>query len=244
MVNKTGKFKISSHFLYMMKLLLSGGGNPEETIELDQFFVDLFRDKKILFIPIAKTTRTPKECYDWVERIFKGKGFSGEMVLIYNLNEVGYDNIKEYDAIYIGGGNTFHLLKEIKSSGFDKLLKKYIMEKGFIYGVSAGAMIFCKDIGYAKEIGDINEDMIKDSSALNFFKDTYILPHYNSTQDNKINKLIKKEKIQIIALPEGSGIYIDNKKIYVKSGRAYLFTKEKKVEFKKNRVISGVNFNW
>lgn len=227
-----------------MGLLLSGGGKPEKTIKLDQFFVDLFRNKKVLFIPIAKTTRTPKECYDWVEGILKKYGFSGEMLLLSNLNNVKYEWIREYDAIYIGGGNTFHLLKKIKSSGFDKLLKKYVKEKGFIYGISAGAMIFCKEIDYAKEIGDINEDMVEDTSALNFFKDTYIWPHYDSTQDNKISELIKKENIQIIALPEGSGLYINNKKIYVKSGTAYLFTKEKRLEFEKDKVISDIKFKW
>lgn len=36
-----------------MKLLLSGGGDPEQIKALDEYFADYVKDDKILYIPVA-----------------------------------------------------------------------------------------------------------------------------------------------------------------------------------------------
>ncbi|MDD5109842.1 MAG: Type 1 glutamine amidotransferase-like domain-containing protein [Patescibacteria group bacterium] len=53
------------------------------------------------------------------------------------------------DVIYVQGGNTFYLLKYVKESGFDKVVKELI-ERGVVYiGVSAGSYITCPTIEMA-----------------------------------------------------------------------------------------------
>jgi len=226
-----------------MKIILSGGGKPEETLELDRFFLNLVKNGNVLFIPIAKTTRTPKECYEWVSNIFKNLNFKGKMKLLSNLKGMNYAKIKKFDAIYLGGGNTFHLLKEIKLANFDNVLKKYIYGKGIIYGISAGAVIFCKDIKYVKEIGDINNDNLVDTSALNILKDTYIWPHYNLIQDDRIGEMVDREKVNILGIPEGAGVYIVNEEVYVQAGEVFLFSKNKKYLFRKGEKIPQIQLN-
>src|SRR3989338_6238623 len=50
------------------------------------------------------------------------------------------------DIIYVQGGNTFWLLKHVRSSGFDKIIKE-LLDQGVIYiGVSAGSYIACPTI--------------------------------------------------------------------------------------------------
>lgn len=57
--------------------------------------------------------------------------------------------LRDKDVIYVQGGNTFYLLKEVKASGFDKLIKE-LLERGVIYiGVSAGSYIACPTIEMA-----------------------------------------------------------------------------------------------
>ena len=48
-----------------------------------------------------------------------------------------------YSAIFIGGGNTFKLLKGIKDRGAFSKLKDFINNNGIIFGGSAGAIILC-----------------------------------------------------------------------------------------------------
>lgn len=53
------------------------------------------------------------------------------------------------DVIYVQGGNTFFLLKCVRESGFDKVIKELI-EKDIVYvGVSAGSYICCPTIEMA-----------------------------------------------------------------------------------------------
>lgn len=53
--------------------------------------------------------------------------------------------LENKDIIYVQGGNTFYLLKYIRKSGFDKVVKK-LLKKGIMYiGVSAGSIVAGRD---------------------------------------------------------------------------------------------------
>src|SRR3989344_9334714 len=53
------------------------------------------------------------------------------------------------DIILVNGGNTFYLLKHVRESGFDKVVKKLINEEKIYIGVSAGSYIVCPTIEQA-----------------------------------------------------------------------------------------------
>ena len=96
-----------------MKLLLSGGGDPEQIKALDEYFADYVKDDKILYIPVAMEKIPYNECEKWFRETYAR----------YNLNDIEMQtdlkkikSLGEYKAIFIGGGNTFKLLKEIKES--------------------------------------------------------------------------------------------------------------------------------
>lgn len=61
-----------------------------------------------------------------------------------------YSSLKELletkDAVYVQGGNSFYLLKQVRASGFDQVAKELI-EKGTLYiGASAGSYLACPTI--------------------------------------------------------------------------------------------------
>ena len=51
--------------------------------------------------------------------------------------------------IFVGGGNTFFLLQELKRSGADKIIAQEVAKGKFYIGESAGAIAACPDIGYS-----------------------------------------------------------------------------------------------
>ncbi|MBT6034016.1 MAG: type 1 glutamine amidotransferase-like domain-containing protein [Candidatus Jacksonbacteria bacterium] len=54
--------------------------------------------------------------------------------------------LEGYDIVMVEGGNTFYLLKAVRESGFDRVIKDLI-EKGVVYiGASAGSYIACPSI--------------------------------------------------------------------------------------------------
>ena len=140
-----------------------------------------------------------------------------------NLENKSIDEIKKFDAVYIGGGNTFKLMKEFKDSTFDKLLIDFYHFGGHIYGGSAGAIILGENIITASK-DDINEVGLKDLRGLNLCNEYSILCHYTPKDDEFINNLIKNHKIKIIALQENSGIIVKNREISpVGYGEIYIF---------------------
>jgi dipeptidase E len=65
--------------------------------------------------------------------------------------------LEEFDAVYIGGGNTYALLGELIASGFDRHLHMYANRGGIVYGGSAGAVVLGKDI---RTISDMDRNEI------------------------------------------------------------------------------------
>ncbi|MBS3107643.1 Type 1 glutamine amidotransferase-like domain-containing protein [Candidatus Woesearchaeota archaeon] len=188
-----------------MILILSGGGKPEETKETDRYFVDLIpKNKKILYIPIAKKTRPFEQCFQWLKSCLSFFGFSN-IEMWTDLSEKNIGDLKKFSAIYIGGGNTFSLLDDLRNMDFLNVLKEFIENDGIVYGSSAGAMILGKDISTASYI-DKNEVNLKNTAGINLLNDYSIYCHYQEKDDVLIKKLQQKKKLKILALPEGGGI--------------------------------------
>jgi len=152
--------------------------------------------------------------------------------MMINLKNRKYEDIKDYDAIYIGGGNTYYLLNEIKSSHFDKLLKKYLKNGGLIYGGSAGTIIFGMNIQTASigNCSDTNHVKLKKFNGLNLVNNYSIHCHYRKSDDCELFKYVKKHHNKVIALTKETGILIKDKKISViGSKKAFVFGKKKKI---------------
>ncbi len=194
------------------KLILSGGGNEKQTYMLDEVF--LKNINKILYIPVAWKNDDFESCLKW----FKNMVSQHKKVEIDMLTDLSKDiNLQDYDAVYIGGGNTFKLLKKIKDNKFDKKLTDYYKSKGTIYGGSAGALILGADIktAFLCRDKDVNAVNLKDTSGLNLVKDYDIQCHFEEDQVQEHQEYIKKTKRNIIAIPEESSVFIENNKIKV-----------------------------
>ena len=200
----------------MPKLILSGGSGKNNEKKLNSLFLKLVKNSPILYIPLARETKDYSECYDWINSALPGKKIN--MLVDFKLQKIKLDN---FGGIYIGGGNTFKLLKEIKENNFDKELSKF---KGVIYGGSAGAIIFGKTIETASwgKIKDKNKVKLKDLKGLNLVNGDNIKAHYISKEKNEVKRFVKKTKTPIIALPEDSGVYVEDKKI-IPVNNVYIF---------------------
>lgn len=134
----------------MGKLILAGGGDAEQTLSIDKEFANLIdKEKPMLYIPIAMDTNSIPyhSCFNWINNVFNPLGIEDiTMWTESELNNKSIEDLKQFSAVYIGGGNTFDLLKDIRETFFTNVLKEYFATGGIIYGGSAGAIIFGKDI--------------------------------------------------------------------------------------------------
>jgi len=96
----------------------------------------------------AKGTRTGMASF-WkvVHEAFARKGCYVEDLDLDGKDENELrDILKKFNAVFVNGGNTSYLLKSIRKSGFDKVVRE-LLPQGFVYmGASAGAYVACPTI--------------------------------------------------------------------------------------------------
>ncbi len=202
-----------------MKLLLSGGGDSNQVKELDELFcAEVGKEARILYVPIAWDKGPYEGCLNWFKSVYEPFGFTN----IEMTTDLVNVDLSKYDAIYIGGGNTFKLLKEIKATGFDVKLMSFLNENKFVYGGSAGAIIFGKTINPAL-FGDENEVGLTDLNGLNVLGNKDVWCHFNEDQKNLVNEYNN----DLYILYEESGLYINNEHV-INVGKEIITTELKR----------------
>ena len=101
------------------------------------------------------------------------------------------EELKRFDAVFIGGGDSAVLCREMVRTGFDNVIAKAI-NNGLVYvGISAGSMYAAGNL----------------ENGLHIIPNP-IIPHW---QENKLVELPKGEKE--IQLVDGQAVYVENDNI-------------------------------
>jgi dipeptidase E len=219
----------------MVNLILSGGGDKEQAEMIDKEFVKVIDlHKPLLYIPIAMQGEIPYEdCYQWINSVFRPLGIT-EIEMWTDLGDKYPEDLKKFSSIYIGGGNTFYLLNVLRETGFNNILKEYVDKKGIVYGGSAGAVIFGKDILTSSHM-DPNYTNLKTFDGFNFLDNYSVWCHYKTSNDDLIKEYISKFGFSVIALPEEAGIVMNEGGLKViGSSPAYIFRNSDKYVFEPN----------
>jgi dipeptidase E len=114
------------------------------------------------------------------------------------------------EAVYVEGGNTFYLLKQMKESGFDKIIGK-LVDEGLIYiGSSAGSYVACPTIESAewKRKGTVDRFGLKNLSALNLVP-FLLVAHYAPKWQKIIQKSIQESTYPVRILRDGQALLVE-----------------------------------
>lgn len=105
-------------------------------------------EAKVLFIPTAAITDEARKMADGCFRELVGVGISPENITAYDVDgSLSADEAMHFDVIYFTGGDTAHLLRRMKETGFDAVVKKMVYADKVYVGVSAGSIIATPNIG-------------------------------------------------------------------------------------------------
>lgn len=224
----------------MKRLFLSGGGDAPDSKLLDEVFIGLIpTDKKLLYIPIAWKGGDLEGCREWFGSMLAGLGFSN-FEMWKELAGKTYEDLDEFGAIYIGGGNTFSLLHDFRKSGFDLTLRDFIDSGRPVYGGSAGALILGKDIGTASFGGDAdtNDVGLENLAGLGLVGDYAIQCHYLPDQDEEIHQFVAGTGLPVLALGERTGVDVADDRMAVRGFEpAYIFKGGQKTTHEPNSVM-------
>lgn len=189
-----------------MKIFLCGGGcGAQVSHAYQRLYKEIDHGKPCLYIPFAMECEDYQSCYEWVSEELKSLCLPGIDMAVSG-KELCSRNLNDYAFIFIGGGNTFRLLKELKDSGAFTRIKQYLEKGGTIFGGSAGAIIFGKDLD-ACRLDDPNRVGLMDTEGFDLLDGISILCHFSNgpkEKDEKNEEYLRELSWRrtILALPE------------------------------------------
>lgn len=192
-----------------MKVALAGGGGANDSRLLDEVFATwIGAQGKLLYLPCAlRGIRPFPSCLEWITATFAPFNVT-DITMWTDLAEHQASELDQFDAVYIGGGNTFALLGELRRSRFDAHLTEYARRGQAIYGGSAGAAVLGRDIRTVTYL-DRNDVDLMETNGLNLAKGYAIWVHYQPQDDSLIDAYVHQYRQPVIALSECSGIVIE-----------------------------------
>jgi len=215
-----------------MKLFLTSAGLVSETS--DEFLKLLSKKPEETRLCFITTASHPEENKWYVEKDKKRLSELGFKVTELDLKEENEnslnDKLKDFDVVFVEGGNTFYLLKYVRESGFDKALKLFLDRGGIYLGVSAGSMIAGLNIESAGwKHADRNIVNLQDLTGLNLVH-FVITPHIDESNIEATKECASKVNYPVIALTDKQAVLIENgtQKI-VGDGEKYIFNTDAKL---------------
>jgi dipeptidase E len=118
------------------------------------------------------------------------------------------------DAIFLGGGNTFYFLNNLRKRKLLPKLRKYARQGGLLMGLSAGSILMTPNITTAagpSMDSDDNEIGLKNWRALGLVPFEFS-PHYyrSAAVDRELQNYSRKMSRPIYACADGQGIVVRN----------------------------------
>lgn len=207
---------------YKGKLFLTSDGyrDKKENEEFNQILKECSGEGvNALFVNNATTTGHNQRHTPLIMKFLED---NGALVREITLTKDDLDLIKDFDIVYITGGDLHPLFELANNSNLEQVMLEYLQNGGIVFGESAGSMIFTDNIEYIwklkKMISEKKEKYAEDLTSykglgfvnLNFF------PHFNELNEEqkaKVNQYAEVYKIKITALNDGQWLEYGIKEI-------------------------------
>lgn len=198
-----------------MKLVLYSGGYSRDNQALAVEVADLLRKKRspvVAFVPTCSEDAEPdfRDC----QRQLAGVGIKKFLCIPIDrpLSVEDEEALFSADGIFLGGGNTFYLLKSIKERRLLNKFRSYVMNGGVLMGLSAGSIVLTPNVETAQVPSydaDDNDVGLTNLKALDLVPFEFS-PHYEQSRrtDDELLSHSKRIKRPIYACADGEGIVV------------------------------------
>ena len=177
---------------------------------------------EIIFIPYARPggishdqyTSIASEAFSQIEKKIIG-------LHTFKNPEAALKNAK---GVFVGGGNTFVLVKQLYNFGLMKTLREEII-KGLPYlGTSAGSNICGLTMNTTNDMPIVYPPSFKTLGVLPFnINPHYLDPkptskHMGETRETRIKEFLTQQTVPVVGIREGSWLQVKNEEIILKGG--------------------------
>jgi len=203
----------------MRLLLISNSTNPGEAYleyPKEQIKTFLKDTRKVLFIPYAAVSFTFDEYERKVQQRFSEMGVEVESI---HHSKFPKKSVQDAEAIVVGGGNTFRLLKMIHLFDLVEAVRFKVLSGTPYIGWSAGANVACPTICTTNDMPICEPDNFSAFNLVRFqinphFIDTHPEGHAGETREQRILEFLEMDPyVYVVGLREGSMIMLENVKL-------------------------------
>ena len=209
---------------------IHGSGYLEYLLpELKSFFKGI---DELLFIPYARPSGMSYNAYTKVASVtLKKIGISLKGIHQFNNAQ---DAVKNAQAIFVGGGNTFVLVEELYRQGLISILKEKMVSGTPYLGTSAGSNICGLTMQTTNDMPIVYPQSYKTLELISFNINAHYLDpdptstHKGETRETRIKEFHIYNDIPVLGLREGSWLEVDGDEIILKGKlQARLFKQNK-----------------
>ena len=225
-----------------MKILHGSGGIRTE--ERRNLFFRLRKEnyegcKKVIFIPYASGDYD--EYTSSVKEMFNDLEF--EIIGIHQC-ENPLAELENMEGIYVGGGNTFSLVKKLHENKLLEIIRKKVLNDGVPYaGVSAGANVACPTM---QTTNDMPIDLVPSFETFDIVpfqinphyhpggiwwkENDELKEHFGETRKRRIEEFHNYNDTPVIGLYEGSFLRCDEEGVELLGNKAAIIIKGSEIK--------------
>jgi dipeptidase E len=204
----------------MKLLLISNSTNPGEPyLDYPKNNIREFigpRPVKVLFIPYAAVTFSFDVYEEKVSERFREIGH--EIESIHHFSDP-VKAVMEAEALAVGGGNTWKLLKMIRENNLIEPVRKRVLGGMPYVGWSAGSNVACPTIMTTNDMPVVEPGSFSAFSLIPFqinphYLDANPIGHAGETREQRIEEFIEANPdVYVLGLREGTMLLVENRKM-------------------------------
>lgn len=187
---------------------------------------------EILFIPYARPGGISHDSY--TKKATEGLAFLGKKVIGIHQKKDPITALKQAEAIFTGGGNTFLLVSELYQYNLLDVLRKVIQHGTPYLGTSAGSNICGKSMKNTNDMPIIYPPSFETLGIVPFNINAHYLDpdpkskHQGETRETRILEFHKFDDTAVLGIREGSWLEVTKDDIVLKGKlKARIFEKDK-----------------
>jgi|SRR5215831_159934 len=173
--------------------------------------------KRIAFIPFAMHDR-----HAYTARVRERLGLLG--VSVTSAHDVSNPRriVEDAEAVFVGGGNTFRLLKGLYEFDLVRSIREKMESGGSYIGSSAGSIVACPSLKTTKDMPIVQPPSFTALGLVDF----QISPHYldpdpssthmGETQEERIQQYLEENEAPVVGLREGSMLQVEDESVVLK----------------------------
>ncbi|MEO0559625.1 MAG: dipeptidase PepE [Bacteroidota bacterium] len=181
---------------------------------------------RVAFVPYAGVT------VPWNDYAAKVRGTLDPLgIELVSVHEVANptDALEGVNAVLVGGGNTFHLLREMVATGLVEAIRQRVREGLPFVGWSAGSNVACPTIRTTNDMPIVEPPSFDALGFVPFqinphYTDAHPEGHQGETRAQRLAEFVTANpEVPVIGLPEGTALRINARQLDLLGGDALRF---------------------